>query len=49
MSSLSRTPTPQDLSITPRDRRFGRDDRQGRWWMNGDPIASVFHTALSGE
>ncbi|MBU7588916.1 MAG: metal-dependent hydrolase [Sphingopyxis terrae] len=47
MSSLSLTPTPQDLSITPRDRRFGRDDRQGRWWMNGDPIASVFHTALS--
>lgn len=47
MSSLSHTPTPKDLSITPRDRRFGRDDKQGRWWLNGDPIASVFHTALS--
>lgn len=47
MSSLSHTPTPQDLSITPRDRRFGRDDRQGRWWLNGDPVASAFHTALS--
>src|SRR3546814_4307871 len=48
MSSLSRSPTPADLSITPRDMRFGRDDRQGRWWLNGDPIASAFHTALSG-
>src|SRR3546814_11661599 len=37
----------KDLSITPRDRRFGRDDRQGRWWLNGDPVASAFHTALS--
>ena len=47
MSSLSRSPTPADLSITPRDMRFGRDDRQGRWWLNGDPVASAFHTALS--
>ena len=47
MSSLSLSPTPDDLSITPRDRRFGREDGQGRWWLNGDPIASVFHTALS--
>ena len=47
MSSLSLSPTPEDLSITPRDRRFGREDRQGRWWMNGDPIASTFLTALS--
>ena len=47
MSSLSRSPTPVDLAITPRDRRFGRDDKQGRWWLNGDPIGSAFHTALS--
>ncbi len=47
MSSLSHVPTPADLSITPRDRRFGRDDKQGRWWLNGDPVASAFHTALS--
>jgi uncharacterized protein len=47
MSSLSHSPTPADLAITPRDMRFGRDDRQGRWWLNGDPIASAFHTALS--
>ena len=47
MSSLSLSPTPADLSITPRDMRFGREDKQGRWWLNGDPIASAFHTALS--
>lgn len=47
MSSLSLSPTPANLSITPRDMRFGRDDKQGRWWLNGDPIASAFHTALS--
>src|SRR3546814_6831980 len=47
MSRLSLSPTPKDRSITPRDRRFGRDDRQGRWWLNGDPVASAFHTALS--
>lgn len=41
------SPTPADLSITPRDRRFGRDVSQGRWWMGGDPIATAFHTALS--
>jgi predicted metal-dependent hydrolase len=47
MSSLPQSPTPKDLSITPRDRRFGRDGAQGRWWLNGDPIATTFHTALS--
>src|SRR3546814_16985289 len=47
MSSLSRSPTPADPSITPRDMRFDRDDRQGRWWLNADPVASAFHTALS--
>lgn len=39
--------TPRDLTITPRDRRFGRDGRQARWWMNGDPVATAFHNALS--
>ena len=47
MSSASQSPTPSDLSITPRDWRFGRDHGQGRWWLNGDPIATAFHTALS--
>ncbi|QHL90404.1 metal-dependent hydrolase [Sphingomonas changnyeongensis] len=39
--------TPADLAITPRDRRFGRGSRQDRWWMNGDPVATAFHNALS--
>ena len=43
----SRAPTPADLVITPRDRRFGRDAAQRRWWMNGDPIATAFYNALS--
>lgn len=47
MSSLSLSPTPADLTITPRDRRFGRDSAQRRWWMNGDPIATAFYNALS--
>ncbi len=48
MSSLSlASPTPADLTITPRDRRFGRDVAQRRWWMNGDPIATAFYNALS--
>lgn len=48
MSSLSlASPTPADLTITPRDRRFGRDVAQRRWWMGGDPIATAFYNALS--
>lgn len=39
--------TPHDLSITPRDRRFGRGERKARWWLNGDPIATAFYNALS--
>lgn len=39
--------TPDDLSITPRDRRFGREERPGRWWMNNDPVATAFFNALS--
>ena len=45
--SLSLSPTPADLTITPRDRRFGRDAAQRRWWMNGDPVATAFYNALS--
>ena len=44
---MSNAKTPTDLTITPRDRRFGRDLAQKRWWLNGDPIGSAFHTALS--
>ena len=39
--------TPADLTITPRDRRFGRGMAQKRWWLGGDPYASTFHNALS--
>ena len=41
------TKTPADLTITPRDRRFGRGSHQARWWHGGDPIATAFHNALS--
>lgn len=39
--------TPADLTITPRDRRFGRGSAVRRWWANGDPFASAFFNALS--
>lgn len=39
--------TPADLTITPRDRRFGRNADQQRWWFGGDPYATAFHNALS--
>ena len=39
--------TPADLTITPRDRRFGRDDQTARWWHGGDPYASALYNALS--
>ena len=39
--------TPEDLTITPRDRRFGRGMKQERWWMGGDPVATAFYNALS--
>ena len=42
-----KAPTPADLTITIRDRRFGRDKTPARWWLNGDPIGSAWHNALS--
>ncbi len=42
-----KVPTPADLSITIRDRRFGRDQKPSRWWLNGDPVATAWHNALS--
>lgn len=44
---MARVETPQDLTITPRDRRFGRGMRTDHWWMNGDPVATAFYNALS--
>ncbi|MFC3442281.1 metal-dependent hydrolase [Sphingobium rhizovicinum] len=39
--------TPANLTITPRDRRFGRGHAAARHWLNGDPIATAFFNALS--
>ena len=39
--------TPADLTITPRDRRFGRDEATPRWWHGGNPYASALYNALS--
>jgi len=44
---MTRDTTPPDLTITPRDRRFGRGMAQSRWWMRNDPIATAFYNALS--
>lgn len=34
-------------AITVRDRRFGRESAQQRWWAGGDPIATAWFNALS--
>ena len=44
---MGREMTPSDLTITPRDRRFGRGDRTDRWWNAGDPVATALYNALS--
>lgn len=33
--------------ITVRDRRFGREGGQRRWWAGGDPVATAWFNALS--
>lgn len=43
----AQSPTPDNLDIIVRDRRFGRDAKPGRWWLNGDPVASAWMNALS--
>src|SRR3990170_8467298 len=40
-------PTPADLTITPRDRRFGAGAPTPRWWHGGDPYATALYNALS--
>ena len=40
-------PTPSDLSITPRDRRFGRDTDLTRLWHGGSVEATAIYNALS--
>jgi predicted metal-dependent hydrolase len=44
---MGRETTPSDLTITPRDRRFGRGMRTDRWWLGGDPIGTALYNALS--
>ena len=44
---MGRETTPSDLTITPRDMRFGRGEATGRWWMGGDPYATALYNALS--
>src|SRR3954451_7607381 len=40
-------PTPSDLSITPRDRRFGRETATPRLWHGGRVEATAIYNALS--
>ncbi|MFD1034915.1 metal-dependent hydrolase [Sphingomonas hankookensis] len=44
---MAKAKTPDDLTITPRDVRFGRDGSVRRYWLNDDPIATAFYNALS--
>ena len=41
------TATPADLTITPRDRRFGRNETTPRWWLDGNPFTTAIYNALS--
>src|SRR5881409_640955 len=40
-------PTPKDLGITPRDRRFGREAAAPRLWHGGHVEATAIYNALS--
>jgi predicted metal-dependent hydrolase len=46
MSTIS-LPTPKDLKITPRDRRFGREAATPRLWHGGRVEATAIYNALS--
>ena len=46
-SATARSVTPPDLTITPRDRKFVREQRPARWWNGGDPVATALYNALS--
>ena len=45
--TVTTLPTPADLSITPRDRRFGRDAATPRLWHGGRVEATAIYNALS--
>jgi predicted metal-dependent hydrolase len=40
-------PHGKPTAIVVRDRRFGRGRPQGRWWLDGDPVATAWFNALS--
>jgi hypothetical protein len=40
-------PTPVDLTITPRDRKFGREAKTPRLWHGGRVEATAIYNALS--
>ena len=44
---MARATTPSDLTIVPRDRRFGRGTATKRWWIEGDPFATALYHAMS--
>ena len=44
---MAKATSPADLTITPRDLRFGRGVTMRRWWLNDDPFATAFYNALS--
>ncbi len=45
--STTTLPPPADLTITPRDRRFGRDTAPTRLWHGGSVEATAIYNALS--
>lgn len=48
VASLERSPvTPADLTITPRDLRFGRGEATPRWWHGGSPYLTALFNCLS--
>ncbi|EDL49018.1 metal-dependent hydrolase [Erythrobacter sp. SD-21] len=44
--TMSKGPTPADLTITVRDERFNRGTSPNRWWA-GDAFGTAWHNALS--
>jgi predicted metal-dependent hydrolase len=46
---VSKTQTPADLLIHPRDIAFARQSPAPRHWLNGDPVGTAFFNALSAS
>ncbi len=44
---MANAKTPADLTINPRDRRFGRESKQDRLWLGGNVVGTAFYNALS--